>query len=118
VICGAVQYCKSKPLAIYCNPDHAHLFVGLHPTFSPSKLMEMVKSGSSKWINTQQILPGKFAWQSGFGAFTYSKSQIDSVVKYILNQPLHHQHKSFKEEYLEFLDEFEIDFNEAYLFDW
>jgi len=80
--------------------------------------MEQVKSGSSKWLNNKKYIPGKFAWQDGYGAFTYSKSHIDNVVKYILNQPEHHRKQSFKEEYLLLLKKFEIDYNEKYLFEY
>lgn len=72
VMCGIITNHKCKPLAIYCNPDHTHIFVGMHPTIAPSKLMEQVKSGSSKWLNDKNIISGKFSWQDGFGAFTYS----------------------------------------------
>lgn len=118
VMCGIVTAHKSKVYAIYCNPDHTHIFVGLHPTISASKLMEQVKSGSSNWLNQKKYLPGKFNWQDGFGAFTYSKSQIDSVVKYILNQPTYHKKQTFRDEYLLFLEKFEVDYNPKYLFEW
>ena len=118
VICGIVANHNAKTYAIYCNPDHTHLFVGMIPTLAPSKLMEHVKSGSSKWLNDKKYIPGKFAWQNGFGEFTYSKSHIDNVVKYILNQPEHHKKHSFKEEYLLLLKKYDIDYNEKYLFDW
>lgn len=118
VICGIVSSHHCKTYAIYCNPDHTHIFVGMHPTIAPSKLMEQVKSGSSKWLNAKKHLPGKFAWQDGYGAFTYSKSHIDAVVKYILNQPEHHKKQSFKGEYLLLLKKFEIEFDERYLFEY
>ena len=118
IICGIITNQKCKTYAIYCNPDHTHIFVGMHPTISPSYLMEQVKSGSSKWLNEKKFIPNKFSWQDGFGAFTYSKSHIDKVVKYVLNQPEHHKKQSFKEEYLLLLEIFEIDFNPKYLFEW
>lgn len=118
IMCGIVSNQKCKTYAIYSNPDHTHLLVGMHPTMAPSKLMEQVKSGSSKWLNDKKYIPGKFSWQDGFGAFTYSKSHIDSVVKYILNQPEHHKIQSFKDEYISFLMKFEVDYNPKYLFDW
>ena len=118
VISGIVSQQKSKTYAIYCNPDHAHIFVGLHPGISVSKLVEQVKSGSSNWLNEKKYIVGKFRWQDGFGAFTYSKSHIDKVVKYILNQPIHHKKQSFREEYLSFLNKFEVDYDPKYLFDW
>lgn len=118
VMCGIISNHECKTLAIYCNPDHTHIFVSMRPAISPSKLVEQVKSGSSKWINKKQIIQGKFSWQKGFGAFSYSKSQTDRVVKYVLNQPEHHKKQSFKEEYLSLLKKFEIDYNTDYLFEW
>jgi len=118
VMCGIVTNHKSKVYAIYCNPDHTHILVGLHPTISVSKLIEQVKSGSSNWLNEKKYNVGKFSWQDGFGAFTYSKSHIDKVVKYILNQSEHHKKQSFREEYLSFLSKFEIEYDPKYLFEW
>ena len=118
VICGIVTNYKCKTYAIYCNPDHTHIFVSMHPTISPSKLMEQVKSGSSKWINDKKLILGKFYWQYGYGAFTYSKSHIDNVVKYVLNQPEHHKKQSFKDEYLLLLQKFDIKHDPKYLFEW
>ena len=117
-MCGIITSQKCKTYAIYCNPDHTHILIGMHPVISPSKLMEQVKSGSSKWINEKKYAPGKFAWQDGYGAFTYSKSHIDKVVKYVLNQPQHHKKQSFRDEYLLLLDKFNVDYNPKYLFDW
>ena len=118
VMCGIVADHKCKTYAIYCNPDHTHLFASMHPNVSSSKLMEQVKSGSSKWLNGKKYLPGKFSWQDGFGAFTYSRSHIDKVVKYILNQPEHHKKQSFKDEYLLLLQKFDIEYDAKYLFEW
>lgn len=118
VMCGIVTNHISKVYAIYCNPDHTHILVGLHPTISVSKLIEQVKSGSSNWLNEKKYNVGKFSWQDGFGAFTYSKSHIDKVVKYILNQSEHHKKQSFREEYLSFLSKFEIEYDPKYLFEW
>ncbi len=118
VMCGIVDNHKCKTYAIYCNPDHTHIFVGMHPDISPSKLMEQVKSGSSNWINDKGLISGRFSWQKGFGAFTYSKSHIDRVVKYILKQPEHHRKQSFKEEYLLFLEKFDVAYEAKYLFEW
>ena len=117
-ICGVITNKKSKPIAIYCNPDHTHILIGLHPTISVSEIVRDVKCSSSKYINDNRWMLGRFEWQDGFGAFTYSKSQIDKVVKYILNQPLHHKKKSFREEYLEFLKIFGIKYDDKYLFEW
>lgn len=118
VMCGIITNHKCKTYSIYCNPDHTHIFVGMHPAISPSKIMEQVKSGSSNWLNGKKYIPGHFSWQDGFGAFTYSRSHIDNVVKYILNQPEHHKKQSFKDEYLLLLDKFEIEYDIKYLFEW
>ncbi|WP_019037088.1 IS200/IS605 family transposase [Psychroflexus tropicus] len=118
VMCGIVTHHNCKTYAIYCNPDHTHIFIGMHPNISPSKLMEQVKSGSSKWINEKEFIKGKFCWQKGFGAFSYSKSHIDRVVKYVLNQPEHHKKQSFREEHLLFLKKFEVDYDTKYVFEW
>jgi hypothetical protein len=80
--------------------------------------MEQVKSGTSKWINERNLIHRKFTWQKGFGAFTYSKSHLDNVIKYILNQPNHHKNKNFRDEYLESLKEAGIEYDEKYLFQW
>ena len=117
-ICGIVSNKKSKPLAIYCNPDHTHILIGLHPSISISDIARDIKASSSKWINEGNWMLGKFKWQEGFGAFTYSKPQIDVVVKYILNQAEHHKKTRFKEEYVIFLNKYEIDYNEKYLFEY
>ena len=117
-ICGIVNNKESKPLAIYCNPDHLHILIGLNPNTSVSDITRDIKANSSKWINEKKFIVGKFSWQEGYGAFTYAKSQIDAVAKYIHNQTQHHQKKSFKEEYLAMLNKAEIEFEEKYLFEW
>ena len=118
VMCGIISNNNCKTYAIYCNPDHTHIFVGMHPNISPSKLMEQVKSGSSKWLNGKKYIRGKFSWQDGFGAFSYSKSHIDNVVKYVMNQAEHHKKKSFREEYLSLLKKFDIEYDPNYLFEY
>jgi putative transposase len=117
-ITGIIQNNKHKLLAINCMPDHVHVFFGLHPSQSISDLLRDIKTNSSKFISEKKWISGKFEWQLGFGAFSYSKSHIDNVIKYINNQESHHKKKSFKEEYLEFLKKFDIDYDEKYLFDW
>lgn len=117
-ICGIIENKGQKMLAIYIMPNHAHILVGMQPNMTVSDLTRDIKSNSSKFINQSRWVKGKFSWQEGFGAFSYSKSQIDRVVKYILNQEEHHKKKTFKQEYLDFLDKFNIDFKEEYLFDW
>jgi len=117
-ITGIISNRKQKMLAIFAMPDHIHLLVGLKPNMAISDLVRDIKAGSSKFISEKKWLRNKFSWQEGFGAFSYSKSQIDNVVKYILNQEEHHKKTSFKEEYLNFLKKFEIEYNEKYLFEW
>jgi putative transposase len=117
-ITGIVQNFGHKLLSIYCMPDHAHLFVGLKPDQSISDLMREVKSKSSEFINMEKLTKEKFNWQEGYGAFSYSHSQIQNVINYVLNQAEHHKKKTFKEEYFEFLNKFEISYEEKYLFNW
>lgn len=116
-ITGIIQHKDQKLLAIFCMPDHLHIFISIKPSISLSDLVRDIKSNSSKFINDKSWISGKFSWQEGFGAFSYSKSQIDTVVRYILNQEEHHKTKTFREEYIEFLEKFEIEYNEAYLFE-
>lgn len=118
-IAGIIRSKKQKLLAIYVNPDHIHLLVGFNKLdVKISDFVRDIKSNSSKLINEENWFIGKFHWQEGYGAFSYSKSQIDSVVKYILNQKEHHQKKSFRQEFLEFLEKFEVEFDEKYLFEF
>ncbi len=117
-ISGIIRNNKSKLLAIYCNPDHVHILIGLHPSIAISDITRDIKASSSKWINENNWINGLFRWQKGFGAFSYSKSQIDSVIKYILNQPEHHKKTTFKDEYLTLLQKFDIKFDNQYLFKW
>lgn len=97
-------------------PDHVHILVGMRPTQSLSGLMQDIKGDSSKWINQKRFVKGKFYWQDGYGAFSYSKSHVDEVIDYVKNQEEHHRKKSFMEEYRMFLDKFEVDYDERYIF--
>jgi REP element-mobilizing transposase RayT len=117
-ITGIVQKRGQKLLSIFCMPDHTHILISIQPSISISDLVRDIKAGSSNFINEQKWVLGKFNWQEGFGAFSYSKSQIDNVIKYILNQEVHHKKVLFKEEYIDFLQKFEIEYDEKYLFDW
>ena len=117
-ITGIVTNREQKLLAIFAMPDHVHILVGMKPSISISDLVRDIKAGSSKFINDSKWINGKFNWQEGFGAFSYSKSSFDNVVKYILNQEERHKKKKFKEEYLDFLNKFDIDYDEKYVFDW
>ena len=117
-ISGIVQNRDQKMLSIFAMPDHTHLFVSLKPNIAVSDLVRDIKAGSSKFINDSNWINGKFKWQEGFGAFSYSRSHIDNVVKYILNQEEHHKKQTFKEEYLDLLKKFDIEYDERYLFEW
>ena len=117
-ISGILKNSKQFPLAVNGYRDHVHIFFELHPTTSVSEIMQSVKANSSKWINENKFLSGKFRWQSGYGAFAYSRSQRDNVISYIVNQEQHHAKQSFKDEYLDLLRKFEIDYNDTYLFDF
>lgn len=115
-IAGIIKTNNHKLLAINGMPDHIHILIGVRPSQSVSDLMQDIKGSSSKWINEKKFLKSKFEWQEGYGAFSYSKSQVNRVIDYIKNQETHHQTKSFKEEYIDFLKMFEIDFDEKYIF--
>lgn len=115
---GIIANKKQKLYAIYCMPDHTHLFVSMKPDLSVSELAGAVKSNSSSFIKEKKWVNESFSWQEGFGSFSYSKSQSQNVVNYILNQPEHHKKKTFRQEYLEFLKRFEIEYNEKYLFEF
>lgn len=111
-----VQNNGHKMIAINNMPDHMHLFIGLNPKQSISDLMRVVKSDSSEWVNKENLTIGKFQWQHGYGAFSHSRSEVDNVVKYILNQKEHHQEKSFLVEYKQLLKRFDIPYEEQYIF--
>jgi REP element-mobilizing transposase RayT len=115
---GIIKNRGQKPIAINCEPDHIHAFVGIKPTIALSDLVRDIKAGSSGFINDQQWIRGRFNWQEGFGAFSHSHSEIDRVVKYILNQAEHHRKKTFKEEYLKMLEDFAVQYDAKYLFKW
>ena len=116
-ITGIVQNREQKMLSVFCMPDHTHLLVGMNPSIAISSLVRDIKAGASKFINDSRWIKGKFNWQEGFGAFSYSRSQIDTVIKYILNQEEHHKKTTFREEYLDFLKKFAIEYDEKYLFE-
>jgi REP element-mobilizing transposase RayT len=115
-ITGIVQTNKHKLLSINGMPDHIHILFGFRPTQSLSDLMQDIKGDSSKWINEKGFVKGKFSWQEGYGAFSYSKSELHKVINYIERQEYHHKNTTFIEEYLAFLDEFEVDFDDRYIF--
>jgi len=116
-ITGIVSNRTQKLLAINGMPDHVHLLIGLKPDICLSDLIRDVKSGSSKHINDNRFVAGKFEWQKGFGAFSLGHSQLDTIFAYIRNQENHHQKKTFLEEYVQLLDLYQIDYKTDYLFE-
>jgi putative transposase len=115
-ITGIVQNHNHKMICINGVEDHIHILIGMRPTQSISDLLQDIKGGSSKWVNEKGFVKGRFEWQEGYGAFSYSKSHLQNVINYIENQETHHKKKTFREEYIEFLNAFEIDYNENYIF--
>ncbi len=115
-ITGIVSGQKQKLIAINNMPDHLHLLVGMKPDLALSDLMRDVKAGSSKFINEKRWVIGRFSWQEGFGAFSYSRSQLGTVIRYIENQQKHHAKKSFRDEYVELLEKFGVDYDPRYIF--
>ncbi len=113
---GIIQKNTHKLLAINTMPDHLHVLFGFRPTQSLSDLIMLVKGESSEWVNKQQFCPTPFRWQDGYGAFSYSKSQLHRVVQYIMNQEQHHHEKTFLEEYEEMLNKFEVEYDKRYIF--
>jgi len=117
-ISGIITAKGAKSLAVGGWKDHVHIFFGMPVTTCISDFMNIVKANSSKWINEQLFVKGKFQWQSGYGAFSYSKSQRDKVIKYIMTQEEHHRIKTFREEYLQILTDFDVEHEEKYLFEF
>jgi putative transposase len=113
---GIIQNHEHKVLTINGMPDHIHIFFGMRPVQSLSDLMQDIKGDSSLWINKKGFVKSRFSWQQGFGAFSYSMSHLNNVIKYINNQEIHHRKKSFIEEYQDFLEKFKVDFDERYIF--
>ncbi|TVR79366.1 MAG: IS200/IS605 family transposase [Saprospirales bacterium] len=115
---GIIKGKNQKPIIANGVADHVHVFVGLRPSMRISDLVRDIKNSSSKFINQQNFIKGKFEWQEGYGAFSYGHSQIDNVYRYIEQQEIHHKKKTFKEEYLDFLQKFEVDYDEKFLIEW
>ena len=115
---GVVQTDKHKMLSINGMPDHVHIFIGLNSAIAISDAVKDIKRASHNWINDKGFVKGKFEWQGGYGAFSYGKSQIDKVCKYIANQKEHHKKQSFKTEYISLLKLFEIEYKDEYLFEF
>ena len=117
-ITGIVRNKRQKLIAINGMSDHVHILIGLRPAMALADLVEDIKTGSSKYINRNKWVRGRFSWQEGYGAFSYGHSQLDTIIRYIRNQEHHHRRRSFKEEYLAWLKKYEIPFEDKYVFEF
>ena len=115
-ITGIVRNKGQKLISINGMADHLHILIGLRPSMALADLVRDIKADSSDWVNRKRLARGKFAWQEGYGAFSYGHSQLDVIIRYIQNQEKHHRRKSFRNEYLTLLRKFEIEFKEEYVF--
>lgn len=116
-ICGIVNNNQQKVYAINGVQDHIHILLSVKPNILLSDLIRDIKANSTRWINENKFVKGKFHWQEGFGAFSVSQSQIDKVIKYIDEQENHHEKNSFRNEYLDFLKTYEIEFDDKFIFE-
>jgi len=117
-IAGIIRNCGQKLLAINGMPDHVHIFIGQEPDSNLSEIVKIIKVNSNRFINEKHWMPGTFNWQSGFGAFSYSSSQRDDVIRYIQKQEEHHTRRTFREEYQKMLEEFGVEYDKRYLFEF
>ncbi|MCC6760038.1 MAG: IS200/IS605 family transposase [Chitinophagaceae bacterium] len=117
-ITAVIQNDGHKLIAINGMPDHIHIVYGLKPSIAIADTVKDIKRATSNWIDKQNYCVGKFAWQEGYGAFSYSRSQLNDLVNYVLQQKQHHKKKTFKEEYVEMLERFGVDYDAQYLFDF
>lgn len=115
-ITGIIQNNGHKLLIINGMPDHVHILIGFRPTQALADLMRDIKQMSSLWINEKKFVGTRFAWQEGYGAFSYSRSQLKTIIQYIEKQEEHHRKRTFLEEYKEFLELFEVEYDDRYLF--
>lgn len=117
-ITGIVKNSGQKLIVINSMPDHVHILIGMKPDITLSDLVRDIKAHSSKLINEKRWVKGKFNWQEGFGAFSHSHSQLETVIRYIQNQEKHHIKRTFKEEYLTILEKYNVEYNSNYVFEW
>ncbi len=116
VIGNLINESNCKTIIVKGVEDHVHCLIGLKPVVSVSELLKTVKAKASKYINDYSLTTSRFEWQEGYGVFSYGQSQIDKVYKYIQNQEIHHKKQTFRNEYIEFLRKFKIEFDEKYIF--
>ncbi len=117
-ISGIITKQRHKSIIVNGMADHIHILLGLNPDETISNIVRDIKRSSSLFINRKDWFPGKFAWQEGYGGFSYGRSQLDDIYNYILNQKIHHKKRTFREEYLSLLKKFEIEYDERYLFEF
>lgn len=117
-ICGIAKNKSQKVYAIGGIEDHIHILMSMRPSISVSALVGLIKTNSSKWINEKGLVPSGFQWQEGFGAFSCSQSHISKVANYIANQEAHHSEKTFRQEYIDLLEKYDVDYDEQFLFQW
>ena len=117
-ITGVIQNKGQKLLAINGMPDHIHILIGMKPTCCISDLVREIKKSSTEYINSNGLCPSIFRWQNGFGAFSYSHGHLERVINYIRNQKEHHRSNTFKTEYIDFLEKFNVSYEDNYLFEW
>lgn len=117
-IAGIIRKKGQKLLAINGMPDHLHFVIGMQPTCVLSDLVREIKKSSNAFVNDRNPRHNRFSWQEGFGAFTYSRRNLDTVIAYVMNQKEHHRRKAFREEFLELLEEMEVEPDQRYLNDW
>ncbi len=115
---GIITSMGHKSIIVNGTSNHVHILLGLNPNISVSKTVYEIKRGSSLFINKEKLLTGRFSWQEGYGGFSYSRSQIAGIYNYINNQELHHQQKTFKQEYINYLNDNEMEFDKEFLFDF
>jgi REP element-mobilizing transposase RayT len=117
-ISGIITNLKHKSIIVNGTSNHVHILIGLNPSVSISDTVHDIKRSSSLFINNEKLCPGKFSWQEGYGGFTYSRSQIADIYGYIENQESHHKKRTFREEYIDILTTYEIEFDQQFLFDF
>jgi putative transposase len=117
-IAGIIRNKEQKPIIVGGMADHIHILIGLRPAMTISDLVRDIKNNSSKFINDRKLVNGRFSWQEGYGVFSYSHSDVETVYNYILNQESHHHRRTFKEEYSDLLRAYEVKYDEKYLFEW
>ena len=117
-IAGIIPEKGQKPININGVEDHVHVLVGIKPSMAVAELARIIKNNSSNFINERRFLSRKFAWQEGYGVFSYSHDAMKRVYKYIERQEAHHARKKFSQEYIEFLEQYQVEYHEKFLFDW